>query len=100
MTARGVARTGVRGLGVLLVLVPAVAVFVFPLLAFLSLAPSPRLLNQGSAWMTGVNFQAALHGFMLQGLTDTAAVGTASAVAAACIAIWLAFLIDRTDVGG
>lgn len=70
-----------------------------PTLCFLVLAISPRLFEQGDAWLTLSNFSEALRGQAVRGLINTLFVGVATALAALVIALGLAWLTQRTDFG-
>ena len=77
-----------------------VAVLVAPILLFLAVAFSPRLLDQGPQWWTLAAFRTALRGPLLHGLADSAAIGIATAVLAAGIGFAVAWLLLRTDLPG
>jgi iron(III) transport system permease protein len=76
------------------------AMLVLPIVLFLAVAFSPRLLDQGNQWFTLSAFRTALHGPLLRGLADSLGVGVASAVAAAAIGFAVAWLVLRTDLPG
>ncbi len=73
---------------------------VLPILLFLAVAFSPRLLDQGPQWFTLSGFSTALHGSLLRGLLDSLGVGVAAAAAATALGFAVAWLVQRTDVPG
>ena len=75
-----------------------VAILVLPIVLFLLVAFSPRLLSQGPQWFTLSGFRAALGGPLLHGVLDSLLVGVSSAVAGAAIGFGVAWLVLRTDV--
>jgi iron(III) transport system permease protein len=77
-----------------------VAILVLPIVLFVLVAISPRLMDQGPAWFTISGFRAALTGSTLHGVLDSLEVGVASAVAAAAVGFGVAWLVLRTDVPG
>ncbi|MGC9155221.1 MAG: ABC transporter permease [Ferrimicrobium sp.] len=77
-----------------------VVVLLVPTACFLILAVSPRLFDQGSAWFTVNAFREALTGVTLQGMADSLVVGILAALLAVAFAILLAWLLQRTNVGG
>ena len=70
-----------------------------PTVCFLVLAVSPRLFEQGTAWLTVDNFAEAFQGTAVRSLVNTLVVGVVTAVAALVIALGLAWLTQRTDFG-
>ncbi len=70
-----------------------------PTVCFLVLAVSPRLFEQGDAWLTLGNFTEALQGTAVRALINTLVVGVTTAGAALVIALGLAWLTQRTDFG-
>jgi iron(III) transport system permease protein len=85
--------TGVMAvlLGVLLVV---------PIGAFLLVAVSPRLLDQGHALFTLSPFGQALSGASLRALRNTALIGVGAALFAVVCALPLAFVVHRTNLRG
>ncbi len=77
-----------------------VAILVLPILLFLLVALSPRLLGQGSAWFTLGSFRSVLRGTFLQGAVNSLLVGVCAAAAATAAGAALAWLVLRTDVPG
>lgn len=75
-----------------------IAVLVLPILLFLLVAFSPRLLGQGSQWFTLDGFRGALSGTLLQGTLNSLMVGVASAVIAALIGGSVAWMVLRTNI--
>jgi len=71
------------------------AVVGLPLLCFLVLAVSPRLFDQGSAWLTVGPLRAALSGEALVALWHTAAVGVGAGILAVLLGGLLAWSIER-----
>lgn len=70
-----------------------------PTVCFLVLAVSPRLFEQGTAWLTVGNFAEAFQGTAVRALVNSLVVGVVTAVAALVIALGLAWLTQRTDFG-
>lgn len=77
-----------------------VAILVLPILLFLLVAFSPRLLDQGDQWFTLSAFSAALGGQFLQGMVNSLLVGVCTAVVATAIGGAVAWVVLRTDVPG
>jgi iron(III) transport system permease protein len=77
-----------------------VAILVLPILLFLLVAFSPRLLDQGSAWFTLAGFKGALTGTLLRGALNSLIVGVSSAVLATAVGAGVAWVVLRTDVIG
>ncbi len=74
-----------------------IAVLVLPILLFLLVAVSPRLLGQGSAWFTLDGFRGALSGSFLQGVVNSLGVGVSAAAAATVVGAGTSWLCLRTD---
>lgn len=74
------------------------AMLVLPIVLFLAVAFSPRLLDQGSQSFTLSAFRVALRGSLLRGLADSLIVGAVSAVLATTLGFGVAWLVLRTDV--
>ena len=77
-----------------------VAILVLPIVLFLLVAFSPRLLSQGSQWFTLTGFRNALKGPLLHAVLDSLGVGVATAVIAAGVGFAVSWLVLRTDVPG
>jgi iron(III) transport system permease protein len=77
-----------------------VAILVLPIMLFLLVAVSPRLMDQGPAWLTISGFKQALTGTTLHGVVDSLLVGVATAVAAAGVGFGVSWMVLRTDVPG
>jgi iron(III) transport system permease protein len=76
------------------------AILVLPIVLFLLVAFSPRLFDQGQAWVTLDGFRQALTGQLLHGVLDSLAVGVASAVGAAALGFAVSWLVVRSDLPG
>ncbi|MGI8912759.1 MAG: hypothetical protein ACR2JY_03030 [Chloroflexota bacterium] len=79
------------GLGLLLV---------FPTVAFLALAFSPRLFDQGPQWFTLSSFAFVFQGAAMHGLLDYLLLGCSTALLALGCALVLALILQRTTVAG
>ena len=77
-----------------------VGVLVLPILLFLLVAVSPRLLGQGAQWFTLDGFRAAMSGTLLQGSVNSLWVGVVAGAVAALAGGVVAWLVLRTDVPG
>lgn len=77
-----------------------IAILVLPIVLFLLTAVSPRLLSQGPEWFTLNGFRSALQGPLLVGVRNSLFVGVVTAVAAAAVGFAVAWLLQRTDLGG
>lgn len=77
-----------------------VAILVLPIVLFLLVAFSPRLLGQGDAWFTLQGFRDAFRGTLLQGTLNSLMVGTAAGLAATAAGAVVAWSLLRTDVAG
>lgn len=77
-----------------------VAALVLPILLFLMMAFSPRLLDQGHAWFTLSSFRAALSGPTRRGVADSLLVGVSTAVLATALGAGVAWVLLRSDVPG
>src|SRR5487761_2503907 len=71
-----------------------------PVMSFLALSVSPRMFQQGSEWFTTQFIGQAFQGYTGRGIFDSLWVSTLVAVLAVSIATTLAWLIQRTNVGG
>ncbi|MCR6494348.1 iron ABC transporter permease [Cellulomonas sp. P24] len=77
-----------------------VAILVLPILLFLVVAVSPRLLGQGESWFTLDGFRQVLTGALARGAVDSLAVGTTAGVLATALGAAVAWVVVRTDVVG
>lgn len=77
-----------------------VAILVLPILLFLVVAVSPRLLGQGESWFTLDGFRQVLTGALARGAVDSLAVGTTAGVLATVLGAAVAWVVVRTDVVG
>ena len=73
---------------------------IVPVLLFLLLAFSPRLLSQGTAWFTLSNFHQVFTGFFAKGLVNSLWLSALCAVLAVAVAVPLAWAIQRTNLWG
>ena len=96
----GVASVWLRATPMTAFWVVIVAILVLPIALFLSVAISPRLFDQGTAWFTLSGFRQAFSGAFLRGVLDSLFVGVASAVAAAVLGFAVAWAVLRTDLPG
>ena len=74
-----------------------VGILVLPILLFLSVAFSPRLLSQGSEWFTVSAFIEILHGSFLRSLLNSFLIGVITAVLSAIVGLVLSFIVLRTN---
>lgn len=77
-----------------------VAILVLPILLFLVVAVSPRLLGQGESWFTLDGFRQVLTGTLARGAADSLLVGTTAGVLATVLGAAVAWVVVRTDVVG
>ena len=70
-----------------------------PVLCFLSLGVSPRLLQQGSQWFTFTYVHQAFSGFAGKAIFNSLWVASLVSVLAVSLATTLAWLIHRTNIG-
>lgn len=73
---------------------------IVPIVGFLILAISPRLLSQGNSWFTFSNFRYAFTGFFARSLLDSLWLSASCAILALAIGIGLAWGVQRTDLIG
>lgn len=73
---------------------------IVPILLFLILAFSPRLLSQGHAWFTLSNFRSVFTGFFADSLVNSLWLSVTCAVLAMGIGLGLAWGIQRTNLVG
>jgi len=74
-----------------------IAILVIPILLFLVIAISPKLLDQGTQWFTLEAFKQTLSGPFLVALRNTFFVGLISAITAAAIGLAMAAIVLRTN---
>ena len=74
-----------------------VSILVLPIILFLSVAFSPRLLDQGPQWFTFSSFKAAADPYFVRSIWHSFLLGVISAVAATAIAVGVAWIVLRTD---
>ncbi|MCU1586190.1 MAG: hypothetical protein JWM49_2746 [Microbacteriaceae bacterium] len=77
-----------------------VAILIVPIVLFLAVAVSPRLLGQGTQWFTLGAFATALNGPLLVGVLHSLAIGVSTAVLSAAIGFGLSWVVLRTDAPG
>lgn len=77
-----------------------VAILVLPILLFLLVAVSPRVLGQGDAWFTLGAFRQVLTGTLARGVVDSLGVGVTAGVVATGLGAAVAWAVVRTDVVG
>ena len=75
-------------------------VLVVPVGLFLLTAFSPRLFDQGSAWLSVASFQSAIQSGVLPGIFDSILVGGITAVTSVAVALVLAWWVARTNLLG
>ena len=73
-----------------------VSILVLPIILFLAVAFSPKLLDQGPQWFTFSSFKAASDPYFLKSIWHSFLLGVISAVAATAIAIGVAWIVLRT----
>jgi len=99
--ARRAATRGPRiSLGGLTIWVVLALLIVAPVLSFVSLSVSPRLFSQGSQWFTLSFVRQAFSGYTGRGIIDSLWVSTLVALLGVSIATSLAWLVQRTNIGG
>ena len=77
-----------------------VAILILPIVLFLAVAFSPRLLDQGSQWFTLSAFGTALTGQLLVGVLHSLIIGVSTAVLSAVLGFALSWIVLRTDAPG
>jgi iron(III) transport system permease protein len=77
-----------------------VAILVLPIVLFLVVAFSPRLLGQGDAWFTLQGFRDAFGGTLLRGTINSLMVGVSAGALATAVGGAVAWLLLRTSVVG
>ncbi len=74
-----------------------VSILVLPIILFLSVAFSPKLLDQGPQWFTFSSFKAAADPYFLRSIWHSFLLGVISAVAATSVALVVAWIVLRTN---
>ena len=74
-----------------------VSILVLPIVLFLAVAFSPRLLDQGPEWFTFNSFKAAADPYFVTSIWHSFLLGVFSAVAATSIAVGVAWIVLRTN---
>jgi iron(III) transport system permease protein len=74
-----------------------VSILVLPIILFLAVAFSPKLLDQGPQWFTFSSFKAAADPYFLKSIWHSFLLGVISAVAATGIAVGVAYIVLRTN---
>jgi len=74
-----------------------VSILVLPIVLFLAVAFSPKLLDQGPQWFTFSSFKAVADPYFLRSIWHSFLLGVISAVAATAIAIGVAWIVLRTN---
>ena len=77
-----------------------VAILILPIVLFLAVAFSPRLLDQGTEWFTLSAFAQAVNGQLLLGLLHSLVIGVTTAVASAAVGFLLSWVVLRTNAPG
>ncbi len=75
-------------------------ILILPILVFLLVAVSPRLVGQGDQWFTLDAFAAALNTTLIQALANSTMLGVGSSVAAVVVSLALSWMMVRTDAPG
>ena len=74
-----------------------VSILVLPIILFLSVAFSPKLLDQGPQWFTFSSFKAVADPYFVRSIWHSFLLGVISAVSATTIAIGVAWIVLRTN---
>jgi len=74
-----------------------VSILVLPIILFLAVAFSPKLLDQGPEWFTFNSFKAAADPYFVRSIWHSFLLGVISAVAATAIAVGVAWIVLRTN---
>jgi len=74
-----------------------VSILVLPIILFLSVAFSPKLLDQGPQWFTFSSFKAVADPYFVRSIWHSFLLGVISAVSATAIAIGVAWIVLRTN---
>lgn len=76
------------------------AILVLPIVLFLLVAVSPRLLGQGPEWLTADGFRGALSGSFLRGVLNSLGVGITAAAVASAVGGVVSWVCLRTSAPG
>jgi iron(III) transport system permease protein len=76
-----------------------VSILVLPIILFLAVAFSPKLLDQGPEWFTFNSFKAAADPYFLRSIWHSFVMGVVSAIFATAIALGVAWIVLRTNSG-
>ena len=74
-----------------------VSILVIPIILFLAVAFSPKLLDQGPQWFTFNSFKAAADPYFVRSIWHSFLLGVISAIAATSIAVGVAWIVLRTN---
>ena len=74
-----------------------VSILVLPIILFLAVAFSPKLLDQGPQWFTFNSFKAAADPYFVRSIWHSFLLGVISAIAATSIAVGVAWIVLRTN---
>ena len=74
-----------------------VSILVLPIVLFLAVAFSPKLLDQGPQWFTFSSFKAAADPYFVRSIWHSFLLGVISAVAATAVAVGVAWIVLRTN---
>ena len=74
-----------------------VSILVLPIILFLSVAFSPKLLDQGPQWFTFSSFKAVADPYFVRSIWHSFLLGVISAFSATTIAIGVAWIVLRTN---
>lgn len=74
-----------------------VSILVLPIILFLAVAFSPKLLDQGPQWFTFSSFKAVADPYFLRSIWHSFLLGVISAIAATGIALGIAWIVLRTN---
>ena len=74
-----------------------VSILVLPIILFLAVAFSPKLLDQGPEWFTFNSFKASADPYFVRSIWHSFLLGVISAVSATAIAVGVAWIVLRTN---
>lgn len=74
-----------------------VSILVLPIILFLSVAFSPKLLDQGPQWFTFSSFKAVADPYFIRSIAHSFFMGVISAVFATAISLSIAWIVLRTN---
>jgi iron(III) transport system permease protein len=74
-----------------------ISILVLPIVLFLAVAFSPKLLDQGNEWFTFASFKSVTDPYFVKSIWHSFILGVISAVAATIIAIGVAWIVLRTN---